>query len=63
MEVPLLPWGPGDPEEPKPDQRVSVCVLGALTGKGSAAVIEVGGMRGMLRNSGRGVLGDALGSA
>lgn len=62
-EVPLLPWGPGDPEEPKPDQRVSVFVLGALAGKGSAAVIEVGGMRGMLRNCGRGVLGAALGSA
>lgn len=60
-EVPLLPRGPGDPEEPKPHQRVSVCVLGALAGKGSAAVIEAGGMRGMLQNSGRGVPGGRAG--
>lgn len=46
-EVPLLPQCPRDPEEPKPNQQVSVCVLGALAGKGSAAVIEAAGMRGM----------------
>lgn len=46
-EVPLLPQGPRDPEEPKPHQQVSVCVLGALAGKGSDAVIEAAGMRGM----------------
>lgn len=62
-EIPLLPHGPGDPEEPEPDQWVSVCVLEALVGKGSAAVIEVGGMRGMLQNGGWGMRGAKLGSA
>lgn len=63
VEVALLPQGPRDLEEPKPDQWVSVCVLGALAGKGSAAVIEAGGMKGMLQNSGWGLRGAALGSA
>lgn len=46
-EAPWLPGGPRDPEEPQPDERVSVCILGALAGEGCAAVIEAAGMRGM----------------